>query len=321
MNNTDEIYHDLLKKVLKMPARDDRTGTGTHSLFGAQLRFRNTYEYFPLVSTKKVFFKGVVHELLWMLSGDTNIKPLVDAGVNIWNDWPLKNYNDVINTFNFDGIDRQLTMEQYINKIKTDDAFASKWGDCGPIYGYQWRKWPIFNEMSEEYGGNNSIDQIQLAVDTLKNNPNSRRIIVNTWNVADIEDMQISGLPPCHMMFQFYTREVEENRMLDCQVYIRSNDLFLGAPFNIAQYALLMHIIAKNVGMIPGDLVYTIGDAHIYTNHVEAVKQQLDREMSHEPITVRIAATEGTPFTDIKPEHIVLEGYNPQAAIKAKVAV
>ena len=220
-------YLDLLQYVLDNGVRkDDRTGTGTISTFGYQMRF-NLEEGFPLLTTKKLHLKSIIHELLWFLAGDTNVKYLQENGVRIWNEW-------------------------------ADDN-----GDLGHIYGYQWRSWPDYK------GGH--IDQIQEVVDTIKNNPDSRRIIVNAWNVADLPEMK---LPPCHAFFQFY---VADGR-LSLQLYQRSADIFLGVPFNIASYALLLQMMAQVTGLKAGDFVHTLGDAHIYTNHLEQVQEQLKRE-------------------------------------------
>lgn len=327
-------YLDLLREVLDAPVRGDRTGTGTHSVFGRSMRFSNVAKAFPLVTTKKVWFYGVFHELKWMLAGDTNIRYLLDHNVSIWTDWPLKYYNQ-------QHPEDLLSKEEFELRIKNDDKFARTWGDCGPVYGYQWRYWRrnmSFIHHGEKQGMNiylvtgddeEYVDQIDTIIEQLYTNPEDRRIILNAWNVGDIEAMTVSGLPPCHMMAQFYTRPVapntrdlppnEELRYLDCQVYIRSNDLFLGAPFNIAQYALLMHLLAHTVGMIPGDLVYTIGDAHIYLNHVDQVREQLTRTPGILP-TLQITKTYNDPklynWEDLK-----LIGYNSQAIITGKIAV
>lgn len=352
LNKADFIYHDLLTKVLQAPSRGDRTGTGTRSIFGYQMRFENIAEFFPLITTKKVWWNGVVSELLWMLSGSTNIRPLVLQNNHIWNDWPLKHYNKSM-LENFDGEDRQLTKEQFIELIKTNEEFAAKWGELGPVYGKQWRKW------HSEQG---SIDQIQDNIDQLLKSPESRRILTLGWNPADIEEMKVSGLPPCHMMVQFYTRPMTlvqrshyyepsvrgdarwgaalrgdeahkeyyeklfdeakvPQRLLDAQVYIRSNDLFLGAPFNIAQYALMTHLIAKTVNMVPGDLVYTIGDAHIYNNHIDQVKEQLSRQSVAQSPKLVVNAPAFTHVDQLTSEHLDLIGYEHAGAIKAPVAV
>lgn len=355
-------YLDLLSDVLEAPERGDRTGTGTRSVFGRQLRFVNIAEEFPLVTTKKVYFKGIFHELIWMLRGDTNIKYLVDNNVSIWTDWPLKNYK----AQNPDSLMNRYMFEHH---IKTDPAFAEKWGDCGPVYGRQWRKWKgkvtkadvdfthrtidkMCGVVNLEY---EYIDQIANLLHDLRNNPESRRMIVNAWNVTDIPAMIPTGLPPCHLLMQFYTRpltfvqrrslaltmSVPQNqqgsgseqewsdyydmfnvpsRYLDCQIYLRSNDLLIGAPFNIAQYALLTHLIAKTVNMVPGELVYTIGDAHLYSNHYEQAKEQITRKPRPLPrLTTDVFPREDPAHYEW--EDIKLINYKSHEAIKAPIAV
>lgn len=261
-------YLDLLQHVLDNGTRkEDRTGTGTISTFGYQMRF-NLEEGFPLLTTKKLHLKSIIHELLWFLSGDTNVKYLQDNGVRIWNEWADEN------------------------------------GDLGHIYGYQWRSWPDYN------GGH--IDQIQEVVDTIKNNPDSRRIIVNAWNVADLPTMK---LPPCHAFFQFY---VADGR-LSLQLYQRSADIFLGVPFNIASYALLLQMMAQVTGLKAGDFVHTLGDAHIYTNHLEQVRLQLSREPRALPRM--IINPEVSSIFDFKYNDFQLTDYDPHPHIAGVVAV
>jgi len=261
-------YHDLLNRVLvEGVQKEDRTGTGTISIFGHQMRF-NLEEGFPCVTTKKLHLKSIIHELLWFLNGDTNVKYLQDNGVRIWNEWADTN------------------------------------GDLGHIYGYQWRSWPDYN------GGH--IDQIKEVVETIKNNPDSRRIIVSAWNVADIPNM---NLPPCHAFFQFYVAEGK----LSLQLYQRSADIFLGVPFNIASYALLLLMMAQVTGLKAGDFVHTLGDAHIYTNHLEQVKTQLSRETRDLP-TMKINQEINNIF-DFKFSDFELINYNPHPHIKGEVAV
>ena len=261
-------YIDLVKRVLAEGAhKEDRTGTGTISVFGHQSRY-NMEEGFPLVTTKKLHLKSIIHELLWFLKGDTNIKYLQDNGVRIWNEWADEN------------------------------------GDLGHIYGYQWRSWPDYN------GGH--IDQISEIIDTIKNNPDSRRIIVSAWNVADIPSMK---LPPCHAFFQFYVAYGK----LSLQLYQRSADIFLGVPFNIASYALLLKMMAQVTGLQAGDFVHTLGDAHIYTNHIEQLKMQIERELR--PLPQMILNPEIKNIFDFKYEDFTLEGYDPHPHIKGEVAV
>ena len=261
-------YLDLLKRITTEGVRkEDRTGTGTISVFGHQMRF-NLEEGFPLLTTKKLHLKSIIHELLWFLQGDTNVKYLQENGVRIWNEWADEN------------------------------------GDLGHIYGYQWRSWPDYN------GGH--IDQISEVIDTIKNNPNSRRIIVNAWNVADLGNM---NLPPCHMFFQFYVADGK----LSLQMYQRSADTFLGVPFNIASYALLLMMVAQVTGLKPGEFIHTTGDTHLYLNHLEQVELQLSREPRALP-KMKINPNVKSIF-DFKYEDFELVDYDPHPHIKGVVAV
>ena len=261
-------YLDLLKRITTEGVRkENRTGTGTISVFGHQMRF-NLEEGFPLLTTKKLHLKSIIHELLWFLQGDTNVKYLQENGVRIWNEWADEN------------------------------------GDLGHIYGYQWRSWPDYN------GGH--IDQISEVIDTIKNNPNSRRIIVNAWNVADLGNM---NLPPCHMFFQFYVADGK----LSLQMYQRSADTFLGVPFNIASYALLLMMVAQVTGLKPGEFIHTTGDTHLYLNHLEQVELQLSREPRALP-KMRINPNVKSIF-DFRYEDFELVDYNPHPHIKGIVAV
>lgn len=262
-------YLDLLQRVLDEGVKkEDRTGTGTISVFGHQMRF-NLEDGFPVLTTKKLHLKSIIYELLWFLKGDTNVKYLQENGVSIWNEWADK-----------------------------------ETGDLGHVYGYQWRSWPDYN------GGH--IDQIQQAVDTIKNNPDSRRIIISAWNVADLPNM---NLPPCHAFFQFYVA----NGKLSLQLYQRSADIFLGVPFNIASYALLLQMMAQVTGLEAGEFVHTLGDAHIYTNHLEQVKLQLTREPRQLP-TMKINPAIQNIFNFDYPDFELI-GYNPHPHIKGKVSV
>ncbi|QFR33332.1 thymidylate synthase [Ancylobacter sp. TS-1] len=261
-------YHELLERVLREGTRkEDRTGTGTLSVFGHQMRF-DLAEGFPLVTTKKLHLRSIVHELLWFLAGDTNIAYLKANGVSIWDEWADAN------------------------------------GDLGPVYGHQWRSWPD--------GRGGVIDQIAQVVADIRRNPDSRRLIVSAWNPADVPQM---ALPPCHCLFQFY---VLDGR-LSCQLYQRSADIFLGVPFNIASYALLTHMVAQVSGLKPGDFVHTFGDAHIYSNHVEQVHEQLSRAPRALP-TLRLNPAVDDLFA-FRFEDIAVEGYDPHPAIRAPVAV
>jgi len=305
-------YLDLLRDIRDNGiGKDDRTGTGTRSVFGRQLRF-DLSEGFPAVTTKKLYMKSIVHELLWFLAGDSNIEYLVQNGVSIWNEWPYRNYIQQTTGKTITAADTQTDewqqgMKEFIEKVASDHDFAMQWGKLGPVYGYQWRHWPD--------GKGGEIDQIQRAVDTIKNNPTSRRIIVSAWNVADIDEMAIAGLPPCHTMFQFYVSEGK----LSCQLYQRSADTFLGVPFNIASYALLTLMMAQVTGLKPGEFVHTFGDAHIYNNHIDQVNEQLSREPLPLP-TLKLNPDVKNIF-DFKFEDIELVGYESHPAIKAPIAV
>ncbi len=291
-------YLELLRHVLdKGIRREDRTGVGTISVFGYQMRF-NLEEGFPLLTTKKVFLRGIIHELLWFLKGETNIKYLVDNEVHIWDDWPYDSYRKAAPA---EGSGILLTQEQFIHKLKEDSDFALKWGDLGPVYGQQWRN---FN--------NQGIDQIKKVIETIQKKPHSRRILVIAYNPAQADLMK---LPPCHSLFQFYVAEGK----LSCQLYQRSCDVFLGVPFNLASYALLTMMVAQVTGLKPGEFVWTGGDTHIYLNHLDQVKEQLSREPRPLP-TMRINPEVKDIFR-FRYEDFQLENYNPHPSIKAPIAV
>ncbi|MDC0762070.1 thymidylate synthase [Brevibacillus sp. AG] len=261
-------YLDLCQRILdEGVTKEDRTGTGTTSVFGHQMRF-DLSEGFPMVTTKKLHMKSIIHELLWFLSGDTNVRYLQENGVRIWNEWADEN------------------------------------GDLGPVYGSQWRS----------FAGRDgkTVDQIQWVIDEIKRNPDSRRLIVSAWNPAELDKM---ALPPCHLLFQFYVA----NGKLSCQLYQRSGDTFLGVPFNIASYALLTHMVAHVTGLEVGDFVHTIGDAHLYLNHIEQVKLQLTREPK--PLPKLVLNPEVTSIFDFKYEDIEIVGYESHPHIKGEVAV
>lgn len=261
-------YHDLMRHILENGVqKGDRTGTGTVSVFGYQMRF-DLSEGFPVVTTKKLHLRSIIHELLWFLQGDTNIKYLKDHGVRIWDEW-------------------------------ADDN-----GDLGPVYGYQWRNWPD--------GSGGTIDQIKKLVEGIKKNPNSRRHIVSAWNVADVDNM---ALPPCHTMFQFYVAEGK----LSCQLYQRSADVFLGVPFNIASYSLLVLMIAQVCDLEPGEFVHTFGDVHLYSNHLDQAKLQLTRDFR--PLPTMKLNPDVKDLFDFKFEDFELLNYDPHPHIKAEVAV
>jgi len=287
-------YHELLQHILnKGTDRMDRTSTGTISTFGYQMRF-DLNEGFPLLTTKKVHFKSVAYELLWFITGSTNIRPLVLNDVRIWNEWP---YAKFIKSDEY----KQETMHEFVERIKTDEEFALKYGDLGPVYGKQWRNF-------------NGVDQLSVLIEGIKKNPFSRRHILNAWNPAELENM---ALPPCHMMMQFYVSS--DNKKLSCQLYQRSADVFLGVPFNIASYALLTHLIAQVCNLEVGEFVHTFGDVHIYKDHLEQVNTQLHRDFRALPKLV--LNPEIKNIEDFKYEDITLEGYNPHPLISAKVSV
>ena len=261
-------YHQLLQRILQQGvAKSDRTGTGTRSVFGHQMRF-DLAEGFPLVTTKKLHLRSILHELLWFIAGDTNTRYLNENGVSIWDEW-------------------------------SDDN-----GDLGPVYGHQWRSWTT--------AGGEPIDQLADVIEQIKTNPDSRRLIVSAWNVAELPQM---ALPPCHLLFQFYVA----NGRLSCQLYQRSADVFLGVPFNIASYALLTMMVAQVTGLAPGEFVHTLGDAHLYDNHIEQAELQLTRDPRPLP-TIEIDPSVDSLF-DFRFEHFGLKNYDPHPHIKAAVAV
>lgn len=285
-------YIDLCNYILNNGVKkDDRTGTGTISVFGYQMRF-NLGEGFPLLTTKKVHLKSIIHELLWFISGSTNIKYLVDNDVRIWNDWPYDLYKKAPD---FQG----ETIEEFAAKIKESDEFAKKYGNLGPVYGKQWRDF-------------NGVDQLSNLIEQIKTNPNSRRLIISAWNPAEVDKM---ALPPCHSFMQFYVAEGK----LSCQLYQRSADVFLGVPFNIASYALFTMMIAQVCGLEPGDFVHTLGDAHIYLNHLDQVNKQIKRSLR--PLPKMVINPNVKSIFDFKYEDFTLLNYNPHSGIKGKVAV
>lgn len=298
-------YLEMLDFIMKnWSDKDDRTGTGTRSIFGYQMRF-NLEEWFPLVTTKKMFLRGIIHELIWFLKWDTNIQYLVKNNVRIWNEWPFQAYlkkNNLESEFPKYSEKWSLKLEEFVENIKTDDEFAKKWGELWPVYGKQWRNF---------WG----IDQIENILSQIKNNPDSRRIIVSAWNPTEIDEMAKSWLPPCHSLFQFYV----QNGKLSCQLYQRSADTFLGVPFNIASYALLTMMIAQVTGLKVWDFVHTFGDAHIYKNHFDQVKEQLSRTTFPLP-TMKLNLNIKNLF-DFTIDDFELIGYQSHDAIKAPIAV
>ena len=295
-------YLDLLKKIKEDGiVKSDRTGTGTRSIFGYQMRF-DLSEGFPLLTTKRVFLKGVIHELLWFLAGDTNIKYLVDNGVHIWDNDAYRFYKELCAK---QGVE-PISMEEFLVAAQQQtpspiEGYA--YGNLNHVYGYQWRSW------GKPDGS--AIDQVKQVIDTIKNTPDSRRMIVSAWNVADVEDM---ALPPCHVLFQFYVADGK----LSCQLYQRSADTFLGVPFNIASYALLTMMIAQECGLQAGEFVHTLGDTHLYLNHMEQVDEQLSRTPRTLP-TMRLNPDVKSVF-DFKYEDFTLEGYDPHPTIKAPMS-
>lgn len=302
-------YLGLLQDIAENGVqKTDRTGVGTLSVFGRQLRF-DLSQGFPAVTTKKLFMRAIVHELLWFLQGSSNIKYLVDNDVHIWDEWPFKAYlqkqHKPVPEVNSPAW--KAGIAEFSARIVAEPTFAKANGELGPVYGYQWRSWPT--------PGGGHIDQIAQLVDTIKHAPDSRRMIVSAWNVADIEAMAKAGLPPCHCLFQFYVA----NGKLSCQLYQRSADMFLGVPFNIASYALLTLMIAQVTGLQPGEFIHTFGDAHIYQNHRDQVATQLARDPLPLPtlrLNQAITSIFDFTFADIK-----LENYTSHPAIWAPIAV
>ncbi len=288
-----KTYLDLCRHVLAVGEdRNDRTQTGTRSVFGYQMRF-DLQEGFPLLTTKRVHLPSLAKELLWFISGDTNIQWLVQNNVRIWNEWP---YELFTKSDQYKG----ESLDEFVERIKEDDAFAKEFGDLGPVYGKQWRDF-------------NGVDQLSLVIDQIKNNPESRRIILSAWNPPEIPGM---ALPPCHAFMQFY---VSQDGKLSLQLYQRSADIFLGVPFNIASYALMVHMIAKVTGLEVGEFVHTLGDAHIYSNHFDVINTQLERETRTLPKLV--IHGEQKSIEDFKFEDFEIVGYDPHPRLVGKVAV
>ena len=313
-----EQYLQLCRKIMHDGTdKGDRTGTGTRSIFGYQMRF-TLEDGFPLLTTKKTAFRLIVSELLWVLKGDTNVRTLIGENNRIWDEWAFEKWEA---SEEYDGPDmtdfgrraaadpefKQLLdeqMDEFRARILDDEDFANKYGDLGPVYGRQWRSWPD--------GKGGTIDQIRNVIESIRSQPDSRRHIVSAWNPAEVEDM---ALPPCHTLFQFY---VADGR-LSCQLYQRSADVFLGVPFNIASYALLTHLIARETGLQPGEFIHTLGDAHLYSNHFDQVEEQLSRTPRSLPNLV-IDAGDKSIF-EMETADIRVEGYDPHPKIKAPIAV
>lgn len=318
MQNGEKAYLDMCQYVIDNGnIKEDRTKTGTYSVFGHQIRF-DLNKGFPLLTTKKVPFRLVASELLWFIKGDTNIRFLLEHNNNIWNEWAFKRwveseaYNgpdmtDFGNKSQLDASFNELYQEQMMifkNNILQDDDFAEKFGDLGSVYGKQWRNWKTTQ--------NQTIDQLSEVINSIRENPDSRRHIVSAWNPEDVPNM---ALPPCHTMFQFYVADGK----LSCQLYQRSADIFLGVPFNIASYALLTHLIAHECDLEVGEFIHTFGDAHIYTNHIQQVKEQLERDRKSLPEL--ILNKDKSSIFDFDMNDFELKNYNPHPAIKAPIAV
>lgn len=297
--------------------KGDRTGTGTRSVFGYQMRF-DLQKGFPLLTTKRTAFRLIATELLWFLKGDTNVRTLIAQNNHIWDEWAFEKW---VKSDQYEGPDMtnfglrvnedpqfkvqyEEQMAIFQDKVLNDDDFAQAFGDLGPVYGKQWRSWPADN--------GETIDQVKNVIESIKKNPNSRRHIVSAWNPAEVDDM---ALPPCHTLFQFYVADGK----LSCQLYQRSADVFLGVPFNIASYALLTHLIAKECGLEVGDFVHTLGDAHLYSNHFDQVKEQLSRTPRALPQLV--IKTEKESIFEYEIEDLAIDGYDPYPRIKAPIAV
>jgi len=313
-----EQYLQLCQTILADgTVKNDRTGTGTKSIFGYQMRF-DLSKGFPLVTTKSTAMRLITSELLWFIKGDTNVKTLISERNHIWDEWAFEKW---VKSEVYEGPDmtdfgrraaqdedfQQIVDQQmaiFREKILSDSNFAEEYGDLGPVYGRQWRSWPSKD--------GKSIDQLKNVIESIKHNPDSRRHIVTAWNPSEVEDM---ALPPCHTFFQFYVA----NGKLSCQLYQRSADVFLGVPFNIASYALLTHLIAKECNLDVGDFVHTLGDAHIYSNHMDQVNEQLSRQPRELP-TLTISNDKKSIF-DLETSDISVEGYNPHPRIKAPIAV
>ena len=314
LGNADEVYLNAVQTVLvRGVEKGDRTGTGTISKHGLMAEYEMG-ESFPALTTKRLAFNQVKTEALWLLSGESNIQPLVQSGNNIWNEWPYRHY---VETTTGTKVSKEYTqsdewregMKEYAGRIATDDAFAAEWGDLGPVYGRQWRHWKTPD--------GREIDQVQDAIDLLKQDPESRRIIVTAWNPADTQEMAKAGLPPCHMTYQFLANK--STGKLDIILDQRSADMFLGVPFNIASYALIGNMMAREVDMEPGTFVHMIHDAHIYLNHRAQVREQLQRD-PYKPPKLWLNPEVQSLF-GYQPDDIKLVDYQYHPTIKAPVAV
>lgn len=302
----EQQYLDLMRRIWSDgDEREDRTGVGTRCIFGATLRFDLSANAMPLITTKRVYWKTATREMLWFLTGETNIRPLVRQGVKIWNEWPHARY--VTETGD------NITLDNFVEHIADDAAFAERWGDLGPVYGKQWVDWPTYRKREDGlYETGPGINQIADLVDSLKTNPGSRRHIVEGWNVAEIDEM---ALPPCHKTYQFHVA----GGRLNCCLYQRSCDVALGLPFNLWSAALLTRMLAQQVDLDPGELVWMGGDTHLYLNHNDLIEEQLSREPQGNP-TLEIVRRPATIF-DYRIEDFAVHDYAPHGPIKAPVAV
>ncbi|MDP3993475.1 MAG: thymidylate synthase [bacterium] len=308
MENQERQYLDLMQEILDKGIKQEDKGTGdiTYSIFGRQIRF-DLSKGFPLLTTKKVFWKGVLHELYWFMSGQSNIKYLVDNGVHIWDDYPYRIYREKIKK----GEAPEITKEEFVEKIKTDSAFAKEHGELKYIYGEMWRRWPAQN--------GRTVDQLQWIVDDLRKDPDAHNALVNSWNPEYLYEMALPEescrFPICHNMYQANVK----NGKLSLQLFQRSADIFLGVPFNIASYALLTHILAKVTGNEPGEFVHTFGDVHVYEKHIDVAKEQLTRTPKPLP-TIKIDPSV-REIDDFRPEHVTLANYESHPPIKAELAL
>lgn len=306
----EQQYLDLMRQVWERGSeRIDRTGVGTRSIAGAMLRFDLADGAMPLLTTKRVYWKTASREMLWFLTGETNIRPLVLQGVKIWNDWPHARYVEETGD--------AIALETFIDKIAEDESFAQRWGDLGPVYGKQWVDWPTYRYRKDGlYERGEGINQVALAVESLRNNPGSRRHIIEGWNVAELDRM---ALPPCHKTYQFHVEGEGEKTRLNCLLYQRSCDVALGLPFNLWSAALLTRMMAQQTDMAPGELVWMGGDVHLYLNHQHLIAEQLSRTPAGHP-RFEITRRPKTIF-DYRIEDFVVHDYAPQPPIKAPVAV
>ena len=303
-------YLDLMRAIWEEgDERIDRTGVGTRSLFGTQLRFDISGGRIPLLTTKRVYWKPALREMLWFLAGETNIRPLLQQGVTIWSDWPLAKYRDQTG--------ESLSQEEFEARIVANEEFAAKWGDLGPVYGKQWVDWPTYELVTGSlYRKGRGINQVAQVIEGLRSNPGSRRHIIEGWNVAEIDRM---ALPPCHKTYQFHVAGAKGNERLSCVLYQRSCDVALGLPFNLVGATVLTRMLAEQTGYEAGQLIWMGGDTHLYLNHAELVEEQLSREPSGDP-QLEILRKPDSIF-DYRFEDFTVTGYEPQGAIRAQVAV